>query len=55
MVSIDVHLGRKFTIQRGERKIDTDSGVDSFNVLNHINFTTYIYRWSPLFERPTRL
>ena len=48
--SIDVHLGRKLTIQRGDRKIDADIGVDSFNVLNHTNFNNYVgVITSPLF------
>ncbi len=51
--SIDVHLGRKLTIQRGERKIDADIGVDSFNVLNHANFSNYVgVITSPLFGQP---
>ena len=52
LVSVDVHLGRKFTIQRGERKIDADIGVDSFNVLNHANFTNTVgVITSPLFGK----
>jgi hypothetical protein len=50
LISVDVHLGRKLTIQCGERRIDADIGVDSFNVLNHTNFTTYVgVITSPLF------
>ena len=50
--SVDVHLGRKLTIQRGDRKIDADIGVDSFNVLNHANFNNYVgVITSPLFGR----
>ena len=45
-----MHLGRKLTIQRGDRKIDADIGVDSFNVLNHANFNNYVgVITSPLF------
>jgi hypothetical protein len=52
LVSVDVHLGRKFTIQRGERKIDADIGIDSFNVLNHANFTNSVgVVTSPLFGK----
>ncbi len=48
--SIDVHLARKLTIQRGDRKTDVDIGVDSFNVLNHANFNNYVgVITSPLF------
>jgi len=51
-VSVDVHLGRKFTFQRGDRKIDADAGIDSFNVLNHTNYTNYIgVITSPLFGK----
>jgi hypothetical protein len=47
-----VHLGRKLTIQRGERKFDVDIGVDSFNVLNKTNFSNYVgVITSPLFGR----
>ncbi len=48
--SVDVHLGRKFTIQRGERKFNAEIGVDSFNVLNKTNFANYVgVITSPLF------
>jgi hypothetical protein len=48
--SVDVHLGRRFTIQRGERKFDAEIGVDSFNVLNKTNFANYVgVITSPLF------
>jgi len=51
--SIDVHLGRRLTIQRGERKIDVDVGLDSFNVLNHANFNNYVgVITSPLLGQP---
>jgi hypothetical protein len=47
-----VHLGRKLTIQRGERKFDVEIGVDSFNVLNRTNFANYVgVITSPLFGR----
>jgi hypothetical protein len=51
-VSVDVHLGRKFSIHAGEHKIDTDIGIDSFNVLNHTDLNNYIgVLSSPLFGR----
>ena len=51
--SVDVHLGRKLTIHRGERKFDIEIGVDSFNVLNKTNFVNYVgVITSPLFGRP---
>ena len=31
-VSLDVHLGRRVAIHWGDRKIDADIGIDSFNV-----------------------
>jgi hypothetical protein len=50
--SVDVHIGRKLTIQRGDRKFDMDLGVDSFNVLNQTNFTGYVgVITSPLFGK----
>lgn len=52
LLSVDMHLGRRLTLQHGDRKIDADIGVDSFNVLNHTNFTTYIgFITSPLFGK----
>lgn len=52
LCSVDVHLGRKLTIQRGDRKFDMDIGVDSFNVLNQTNFTGYVgVITSPLFGK----
>ena len=51
-LSVDVHLGRRFTFNARDRKIDMDAGVDSFNVLNHTNFNNYIgVITSPLFGR----
>lgn len=50
--SVDVHLGRKLTVQRGERKFDMDIGADSFNVLNQTNFSGYVgVITSPLFGK----
>jgi hypothetical protein len=49
-ISVDVHLGRKFTLHAGEHKIDTEIGIDSFNVLNHTNLNNYVgVLTSPLF------
>ena len=51
-VSVDVHLGRKFSIHAGDHKIDVDTGIDSFNVLNHTNLNNYIgVLSSPLYGR----
>lgn len=51
-VSVDVHLGREFSIHVGEHKIETDIGIDSFNALNHTNLNNYIgVLSSPLFGR----
>ena len=51
-VSVDVHLGRKLTFQREDRKFDADVGIDAFNVLNRTNFTDYIgVITSPLFGK----
>jgi hypothetical protein len=50
--SIDAHLGRRLTIQRGT-KIDVDIGLDSFNVLNHTNLYNYMgVMTSPRFGQP---
>ncbi|HLI82595.1 MAG TPA: carboxypeptidase-like regulatory domain-containing protein [Bryobacteraceae bacterium] len=48
--SVDVHLGRKIPLHFGERQIDAELGLDSFNVLNHTNLDNYIgVITSPLF------
>jgi hypothetical protein len=50
--SVDVHLGRKTPVHLGERKIDVEIGIDSFNVLNHTNLENYIgVITSPLFGK----
>jgi hypothetical protein len=50
--SVDVHLGRKIPLHFGERKIDAEVGVDSFNALNHTNLDNYIgVITSPLFGK----
>jgi hypothetical protein len=50
--SVDVHLGRKITLHFGERKVDSEVGIDSFNVLNHTNLDNYIgVITSPLFGK----
>jgi hypothetical protein len=49
----DDPVRRRLTIRRGERKIDMDIGLDSFNVLNHANFNNYVgVITSPLFGQP---
>jgi Carboxypeptidase regulatory-like domain len=49
-VSVDVHLGRKLPLHLGERRVDAEIGVDSFNVLNHTNLGNYVgVITSPLF------
>jgi hypothetical protein len=52
-LSVDVHLGRKWTLHLGDRPIDAEVGLDSFNVLNHANFNSYVgVLTSPLFGEP---
>jgi hypothetical protein len=52
-VAVDVHLGRKLTLRRGDHPIDAEIGIDSFNVLNHANLNNYVgVRTSPLFGQP---
>jgi hypothetical protein len=41
-VSVDIHLARKILHHAGERKIDAQIGIDSFNVLNHTNLANYV-------------
>ena len=50
--SVDVHLGRKIPLHFGERRVDAEVGIDSFNVLNHTNVDNYIgVITSPLFGK----
>lgn len=50
--SVDVHLGRKIPLHFGERKVDAEVGIDSFNVLSHTNLDSYIGEiTSPLFGK----
>lgn len=47
---IDLHLGRKLSFQRGERKLDLELSADSFNFLNRTNLGNYVgVLTSPLF------
>jgi hypothetical protein len=52
-ISIDVHLDRTFRLDFEGRKLDCDISVDSFNVTNHRNPSTYMgVITSPLFGQP---
>ena len=52
-ISLDVHLGRAIALRGGEHPINAELGIDSFNVLNHANFSNDVgVLTSPLFGRP---
>jgi hypothetical protein len=51
--SIDVHVSRHIMFERWGSKIDTEIAVDSFNLLNHTNPSSYVgVQTSPLFGQP---
>ena len=51
--SIDLHLARPVAFEVWGRKLDCEFGVDSFNLLNHTNPSSYVgVETSPLFGRP---
>ena len=51
--SINVHLARPFSLERWGHKIDIEPAIDSFNLLNHTNPTSYVnVLSSPLFGLP---
>lgn len=51
--SIDVHLARPWSIEGWGRTFNCEIAIDSFNVLNHTNPTSYVsVTSSPLFGQP---
>lgn len=40
--SIDLHLARPISFEQWGRKIDCEIAVDSFNLLNHVNPSSYV-------------
>jgi hypothetical protein len=51
--SIDVHLARPWTIEGWGRTFNCEIAIDSFNVLNHTNPSSYVgVESSPLFGQP---
>lgn len=51
--AIDLHLARPLTFEEWRHKLNCEFAVDSFNVLNHANPSTYVgVQTSPLFGLP---
>jgi hypothetical protein len=51
--SVDLHLGRTLSFERGGRSFQCEIAADSFNVLNHFNPSSYVgVITSPLFGQP---
>jgi hypothetical protein len=51
--SIDLHLARAISLEQWGHKIACEVAVDSFNMLNHTNPSSYVgVETSPLFRQP---